>query len=152
MLPAVEQVINEDFLDETMVRRLEDVRRGYGLRRAADRFRCWIEDTSPDGHAELLPLIQVAGISDCQLSTPLHWEDCRLIGNLYLKEVNSQRAVCRLYEDLAALASGKRNGYIESLSTAFLIAASTENFTAKMFQDLQDDFRRLVESEADDMR
>ncbi len=153
MLTAVERAIGEELRwPRSMVRRLEEVRPGIGLRWAADRVRCWIKETRPDGHAELLPLIQVAediGLSASD-STALG-EESRRIWYLYLKDMYPQRAVCRLYEALAALACGHRDGYIESLATGVFIAASREDFTEEMFRDLQDSFRRLIESEADDM-
>jgi hypothetical protein len=52
---------------------------------------------------------------------------------------------------LAAIACGNRADYIASLAIAVFIAASKENFTEKMFQELHDSFRRLIESEMTDL-
>ncbi len=131
-----------------MVQRLEELRPGTGLSWAAGRVRSWIEETRPDGQEELLRLIQVAediGLLASDLTAL--GEESRRIWYLYLKDTYPQRAVCRLYEALAALACGNRDGYVQSLATGVFIAASRENFTEKLFQDLQESFRKLIKPE-----
>jgi hypothetical protein len=148
MLAAVEEAMQEELRwPRSMVRCLEDSECGCGLSWAAERVRRWIEATKPDGHEELLRLIQVAESIGLSASDPKALEDeSRRIWYFYLGNGYPQRAVSRLYEALAALASGDRQGYIQSLATGVFVAASQESFTTELFDDLERSFDTLIAS------
>lgn len=148
MLTAVEEAMQKELRwPLSMVRHLEDSKSGSGLQWAAERVRRWIEETQPDGHEELLRLIGDAesiGLSASDSKSLL--EESRRVWYLYLGNTYPQRAVSRLYEALAALASGNRDGYIQSLASGVFVAASRENFTTELFDDLQRSYEALLAS------
>ncbi len=145
MLVAVERGIQQEpRWPRRMVQRLEDLRRGLGLRWASQCLKLWIELTNPDGDAVLLRLITVAeeiGLNAADSTSLIR--EARRVWYLPYSGVFPQRAVSRMYEALAALAEQNPRGYVSSLAAAIFIAATRQDFTEEMFRELQDTYDRL---------
>jgi hypothetical protein len=129
----------------SLIQRPEELSPGRGFQWAAERVKRWIEVTAPDGHEELLQLIQVAEKIGCSASDSIALtEEARRIWYLYLKDVMPQRAVARLYEALVALAAGNQQGFVQGSATAVFIVAASESYTEGLFLELEESYRKIA--------
>ena len=146
MLAAVEKALTEELRwPRSMIQRLEERSPGYGFGWAAERLRKWIETAAPDGHEELLRLVNTAEKIGVSASDPIALgEESRRIWSLFLKDVMPHRAVARLYEALSALAAGNQQGFVQGSAAAVFIAAASESYTEELYKDLQESYHKLA--------